>query len=254
MGRAIARYGWRPDLPDARDHGRPRVVSASALPPRVDLRPLLPPVYDQGMVGSCVGNSVAAAVQFTRLRVEAAPDFAPSRLYIYYNARLLEGAVGFDGGAQIRDGVKGVVLYGAPPEDKWAYDTDQVLATPPQEAYDAGKLDLLLGYQSVDQTIDDIRHALASNQPVIFGFSVYETFEGPQVAATGQVPLPTPGEDLVGGHAVLGVGYDDSSRVLIVRNSWGADWGLQGYFTLPYAYVSSPDLASDFWVLEQMSN
>lgn len=254
MGRAIARYGWRPDIPDARDYRKPLVANASALPPRVDLRSLMPPVYDQGAAGSCVGNAVAAAVQFTRRRANAAPDFTPSRLYIYYNARLLEGATGFDGGAQIRDGVKGVVRYGAPPEDAWVYDTDRVLATPPQDAYDLGKLDLLLGYQRVNQSIDDLRHALARSEPFIFGFSVYESFEGPQVAGTGQLELPAAGEALVGGHAVLGVGYDDVSRVFIVRNSWSDAWGIQGYFTMPYAYLNDSDLASDFWVLEQMSN
>jgi C1A family cysteine protease len=254
MGRAIARYGWRPDLPDARDYRKPLVANANALPPRVDLRPLMPPVYDQGAAGSCVGNAVAAAVQFTRRRANATPDFTPSRLYIYYNARLLEGATGFDGGAQIRDGVKGVVRYGAPPEDAWVYDTDQVLATPPQDAYDAGKLDLLLGYQRVNQSVDDLRHALASHQPFVFGFSVYESFEGPQVAGAGQLNLPAAGEALVGGHAVLAAGYDDASRVFLVRNSWGADWGMQGYFTIPFEYLSNVDLASDFWVLEQMSN
>lgn len=254
MGRAVARYGWRPDLPDARDYRKPLVANANALPPRVDLRPLMPPVYDQGAAGSCVGNSVAAAVQFTRRRANAVPDFTPSRLYIYYNARLLEGATGFDGGAQIRDGIKGVVHYGAPSEDAWAYDTDQVLTAPSTDAYDAGKLDLLLGYQRVNPTVDDLRHVLARNEPFVFGFSVYESFEGPEVAGTGQLTLPTPGEALVGGHAVLGSGYDDSARVFIVRNSWGNGWGMQGYFTMPYAYLNDPDLASDFWVLEQMSN
>ena len=83
----------------------------------------------------------------------------------------------------------------------------------------------------------------------MFGFSVYESFMSPEVAKTGKVPLPPRGEQLLGGHAVLAVGYDDSIQSFIVRNSWGPKWGMKGYCTMPYGYLTDPQLARDFWAI-----
>jgi C1A family cysteine protease len=97
--------------------------------------------------------------------------------------------------------------------------------------------------------LHQIQGCLASGYPVVFGFSVYESFETQEVARSGVVPLPKKGEKQLGGHAVLAVGYDDTAQSFIVRNSWGPSWGQDGYFTMPYAYVTSGQLASDFWAL-----
>ena len=83
----------------------------------------------------------------------------------------------------------------------------------------------------------------------MFGFTVYESFESQEVAKTGVVPMPAPGEQVVGGHAVLAVGYDDSAQTFMVRNSWGTGWGQAGYFTMPYAYLTTRGLSSDFWTI-----
>jgi C1A family cysteine protease len=96
-----------------------------------------------------------------------------------------------------------------------------------------------------------MKACLAAGYPFVFGFTVYESFEGPQVAQTGDVPMPAPGEQVMGGHAVVAVGYDEASSRFVVRNSWGTGWGKQGYFTMPYAYLTQahPALASDFWTI-----
>jgi C1A family cysteine protease len=99
-----------------------------------------------------------------------------------------------------------------------------------------------------------MKGCLASGYPFVFGFSVYESFESQEVKQTGRVPMPSPNEQLLGGHAVLAVGYDDSQRRFIVRNSWGKDWGMQGYFTIPYAYLLDDNLADDFWTIRQVEN
>src|SRR3989440_2703094 len=117
MPRKVAGYGWIPDLPDQRDHlyaAPPPVVSA--LPPSSDLRPHCPPVYDQGQLGSCTANAIGAAIQFDRMKQNLSPNFVPSRLFIYYNERVMEGTVSTDSGAQIRDGIKSVAKQGACPE------------------------------------------------------------------------------------------------------------------------------------------
>ena len=135
--RKVARYGWVPDIPDQRDHlyAAP-VVHLAKLPPKVDLRAQCPKViYDQGQLGSCTGNAIACAIQFERLKQKLKPDFIPSRLFIYYNERAMEGTVDQDSGAEIRDGIKSVAQLGAPPETDWPYQIDEFAAKPPAKAY-----------------------------------------------------------------------------------------------------------------------
>ena len=133
---SIKRYGWVPDLPDVRDHMYAAPVAMiAALPPKVDLRPNCPPPYDQGQLGSCTGNAIAGAVQFEREKQHLTPDFVPSRLFIYYGERVIEGTVGTDSGAQIRDGIKVVANQGVPPETDWPYDIAKFAQKPPPKAF-----------------------------------------------------------------------------------------------------------------------
>lgn len=245
----IQRYGWNPDLPDARDfmYAAPPAVMV-ALPSRTDMRADCPPVYDQGQLGSCTGNAIAGAVEFERIK-QKLPDFVPSRLFIYYNERVIEGTVGSDAGAQIRDGIKVVATEGAPPETDWPYDIAKFAVKPPAKAYADALKDQAVQYQRLVQNPSQMKGCLASGYPFVFGFTVYSSFESPAVAKTGAVPMPATGESVVGGHAVMAVGYNDSAQRFIVRNSWGADWGMKGYFTIPYAYLLDPHLASDFWTI-----
>ena len=123
--RKTARYGWTPDLPDARDHlfSAPQ-ISLTALPPSADLRSTCPPVYNQEQIGSCTANAIGAAFEFETTK-QGLPDFMPSRLFIYYNERAMEGSIATDSGAQIRDGVKSVAKLGVCPETEWPYDGTQ---------------------------------------------------------------------------------------------------------------------------------
>jgi C1A family cysteine protease len=254
MPRKIARYGWIRDLPDQRDHlyAAPPEVLLN-LPPSVDLRPQCPDVYDQGQLGSCTANAIAAALEFDQMKEKQANIFVPSRLFIYYNERAMEGTVNEDSGAQIRDGIKSVASLGDCPEDLWPYDITKFAVKPPQQCYqEALKFEAVL-YQRLAQISNQLKGCLASGYPFVFGFAVYESFESQQVAQTGHAPMPAPTEASIGGHAVMAVGYDDSQNWFIVRNSWGVGWGMKGYFTLPYAYLLEQNLASDFWTIRVVS-
>ena len=244
------KYGWVRDLPDQRDflYSAP-VANMAALPPKMDLRLECPKtVYDQGQLGSCTANAIAGALEFDRIK-QSLPDFIPSRLFIYYNERVMENTVGTDSGAQIRDGIKSVGSIGAPPETDWPYNIAEFAVKPPAKAFTDAPLDKAVQYQSVPQVLAQMKGCLASGYPFVYGFTVYESFESQQVASTGIVPMPASSEKVLGGHAVLAVGYDDSSQRFIVRNSWGPEWGMSGYFTVPYAYLTDSNLSDDFWTI-----
>ena len=246
----IKHYGWTPDLPDVRDHMYAAPVEMMAkLPTKIDLRSHCPPIYDQGQLGSCTGNAIAGAVQFEREKQKLTPDFVPSRLFIYYGERVIEGTVESDSGAQIRDGIKVVAKQGVPPETDWPYDIAKFAQKPPPAAFQDALKDKAVQYSRLAQTLNQMKGCLASGYPFVFGFTVYDSFESQEVAQSGVVNLPAAGESVVGGHAVLCVGYDDSQNRFIVRNSWGTGWGMKGYFTMPYAYLTDTGLASDFWTI-----
>lgn len=237
--------GYLPDLPDHRDRyyqAPPRVLDQ--LPPSVDLRPNATfPLYDQGELGSCTANSIGSAIQFI-LRKQGKPEFIPSRLFIYYNERRMEGTIGSDAGAMIRDGIKSVNRLGVTNEDIWPYIIDKFTQKPPSQAYNEAKLHQVIQYSRIVQDLDQMKSCLAEGYPFVFGFAVYNSFFKAQ---GGQIPMPTKDEQLMGGHAVLAVGYDQATSRFTVRNSWGPGWGDGGYFYIPYEYLTNTDLASDFW-------
>ena len=241
-------YGWHPSRPDFRDlkYAPARIA---ALEPKADLRPKCPPVWDQGRLGSCTGQGVAALVQY-RFRRLGAEDFTPSRLFIYYNERVLENSVNFDSGASIRDGLQAVNRWGAPHEELWPYDTDKFKKKPTKSVYDDGLKFLQANYEAVDNTKPELlKTALSSDKPVVFGFTVYESHNSEQAEKTGVISMPLRSESACGGHCELLVGYDDEKQHWIARNSWSDTWGDQGYCYFPYAYLTDPELACDFWVL-----
>ncbi len=240
------RYNWRPDRPDHRD----LIHSAKIgfLPILIDLRSKCPPVVDQGQIGSCTGNALAGALGYLQGLAEKSFQ-AYSRLFIYYFERLMEGDPGQDGGAQIRDGVKVLHQRGSCFESEWPYKKAGLFRRPINAACRDALPHVIKQYLRVDHSaLDNVKAALAEGHPIVFGFTVYESFESDAVAKTGIMPMPQPHESVVGGHAVLAVGYDDEKQHLIVRNSWGATWGDKGYFYMPYAYVTGR-LASDFWTI-----
>jgi C1A family cysteine protease len=161
----------------------------------------------------------------------------------------MEGTVGQDSGAQIRDGVKSVGKLGVCPETEWPYDINQFTHAPSAQAYKDALAAKALSYSRVPRTLQQFKGCLASGYPFVLGFTVYESFESAATAQSGALNMPAPGEQVLGGHAVLAVGYDDAQQRFVIRNSWGAGWGQAGYFTMPYSYLLEENLSDDFWTI-----
>lgn len=267
----LKKMGWLPDLPDFRDLqfvAPPKLVRAAKLAPVSDtIRKNLVKPYDQGQIGSCVGNAAAAAVVCQQMK-QARPQDTPSRLAIYYGARELLGTINQDSGCYIRDAFKVLAKVGAGSETLWLYKTTKFKTKPPSSYFVAAEKQQAVKYERVQQTADQMKASLAAGVPIEIGFTVYDSF-GSGVALDGIAQLPEKGERTRGGHAVLIVGYTNDLKAVhsygtklklpsfakkisewfIVRNSWGTAWGDNGYFYMPSTYLTNPDLSADLWRL-----
>lgn len=241
-------FGWLPDLPDPRDYRLLSLIQPHQLPKSVNLQAQMPPVYNQGALGSCTANAIGAAFRFCLMK-ENIRNFEPSRLFIYYNERVIEHSVRTDAGAQLRDGVKSLNKEGVCSESSWPYDISKFARRPLKACYLEALKHPVTSYQRIGRSLDEMKSCLAEGFPFVFGFSVFETFESAEVATSGIVQMPQRNERLLGGHAVICVGYDDKSHRFRLLNSWGSDWGQKGYFTMPYEYLLDENLSDDFWTL-----
>jgi len=243
-----SKLGWKRDLPDPRDH-KFKIIQQVKLPLIVDMRDKCPPVYDQGQIGSCTANAMGGIFQFEQMRQEI-PNFMPSRLFIYYNTRAIEGTINEDAGATLRNTMKSMVEFGVCPEKMWGYGRC-FKRKPFNNCYVEGEKNQVLEYLRVTHSMYDIKFTLSEGYPVAFGMMLYESFMSDDVTRTGKVPMPILSqESSLGGHAVMLVGYNDTKREFIVRNSWGRSWGDHGYFYLPYEYVETPNLTADYWTIK----
>lgn len=247
---AAKQFHWTKDKPDSRDYIYKRTPVRSSQV--VDLRQWCTPVEDQGNLGSCTGQAIAGAIEYLNKRGGRATDV--SRLYIYYYEREMLGTVNYDSGAYIRDGIKVVYRKGAPLERNWPYVIRMFKTAPNARAnQDAARRKVTLYERATD--LNSCINALANGFPVVVGFLVYSSFVSRSVTATGIMPYPNVRKEwLLGGHAVLLVGYDSARQVFIARNSWGPGWGDRGYFYMPYQVISNPSMSSDFWVIRTVSN
>jgi C1A family cysteine protease len=256
MGRKIARYGWKPARPDFRDchlayHERLKPHERVAkLPQSMNLVSVMPEIWDQGQEGCCTGHGTASVIMRAR-KIHGWPYHMLSRQFLYFNGRLAEGDTDQDAGASVRDVVAGSQQYGVPAECNWQYLSTNITAMPSPTAYAAAAEWKISNYAAIN-TLDDMLNCLASRHPFVFGFTVYDSFESDQTAATGIMTMPGTNEQIIGGHCVAGVGYDSSREMLLCRNSWGTAWGIPsipGHFWMPFAYATNQNLASDFWTV-----
>lgn len=233
--------------PQAQNYATAR-FQCQELPPRVDLRPFLSPVENQGQVGSCTANALAGAYEYL-IRRHSGDQGDVSRLFLYFNARWYDNIQG-DYGSSITTSIRVLQELGICREHFWVYDPSLVNAQPSGEAYEDAQYFQVLQAAQVDINLYAIKHCLAEGYPITFGLKLFESFN--QATQSGIVPMPDPteaGRREHGSHAMLCVGYSDEAQVFIVRNSWGEDWGDQGYCYIPYDYLTNPQVSFDFWTI-----
>lgn len=229
----------------------PKFPSLAELPQEVDWAkgcPNWPAVYDQGQTGSCVGQALKRAAHVLQIRQGFQQVVEPSSMFIYYNAREPEGACDEDAGANICDGLLGMITEGFCSESDWTLNPSFITVEPGESQYQKAALHRIEDYAPTQIQPSDLQSVLEALTvgPVVGGILVFESFESPEVTRTGDIPMPDADhEDLLGGHAIFIRGYSIPRKILIFDNSWGPDFGDHGSGTLPFEYPRR--FGSDFW-------
>ena len=251
---------WIPDVPDQRDYSFNQIIDQNLqtytikttdLPPSVNLRKYCPEIEDQQTLGSCVSNSMVGLFEFNRIKSGmGGKNFKNfSRLFNYYNSRLLIDTISEDSGTDMRTAIKTAKLNGICLAEEWPYRLEYWKNEPPTKCYQSALNYRVKSYYRLN-TLEEMKLSLYNKQPFIFGISVYRSF----LTNNGIIPMPSITEKMLGGHAVMCIGYDDTTQMFLVRNSWGKNWGindsnLKGYCWMPYAYLESRNLSDDFWTI-----
>ena len=214
---------------------------------RVDLRPWASPVEDQLHLGSCVGQAVVGAYELLLNKADRKKFTDLSRLFVYYNARLLDNAVDEDVGAYVRDGIKAVNKYGVCSEQSWPYLIERFAHAPSVQSYEDAQSRLIKKYYRIE-TIEDIVDALNADNPVVTSMNVYDSFYELDRPGVTILPMPKADENMIGGHAVTFVGYNLPKRLFLARNSFGEEWADNGYFWVPFDYAEKDFM--DNWTFD----
>lgn len=212
---------------------------------RVDLRHWCSPIEDQLHLGSCVAQAIVGAFELMTNKMYPSKFKDLSRLFLYYNARLLEGFTDEDVGVYVRDGIKAANKWGVCSEDLWPYIIKKFADTPIAESYIDAKTRLIGSYKRIE-TIEDMISTISQEIPIVSGIHVFSGFD--ELRRDGKLSMPDSRDELLGGHAICIVGYDNIKKYFICRNSFGQNWGDNGYFYMPYEYAENYFM--DAWMFD----
>lgn len=253
MSIKLTKGGYIKDTLDPRDYifSIPKVSTPTPIKPTKQpsiFTLVMPPVLDQGNLGSCVANAVCNALGYIDMKAGKSMKLK-SRLFNYYNTRVIENTVSQDSGCQIRDAIKSDNQNGDCFEISWPYNISRFIIKPTSSCYTEASKNKLTVYQRVNQDRLSIKACLTLGYPIIIGFTCFNTIYNRSVEINGDIPMPTRRDYVIGGHCVLIIGYNDTTQTYTIQNSWGTGWGRKGFGTLPYNYVENINYATDFWMV-----
>ena len=222
------------------------------------LRPHVKKIYDQGKLGACVAHSMAEAIRLVMSHKNSKlswyqssqPEFEPSRLYIYWNARIQDrDPYTEDSGCTNLSACLATERFKVAPEELWDYDEELYQIQPDIAAFKRAAEFKNFHYSKVERSIDAFKSALYAGHPIMVGVVVYETFLH---ATNGDVPMPSEKDKIKGGHSILLIGYDDKKKRFTFVNHWSGLWGDSGFGSLPYDYILNEDISGDFFSVEKL--
>lgn len=255
-------YNLKKDKLDARDYlFCNNFKKTSNVPSSVDLRNQYTTIKDQGKLGACTAFSCCSVIEYL---LNKSVDL--SELYFYYKEREADSDIDMDSGSTIRRSALTAVNIGVCEEKFEPYDIKKFSEKPSEEA-DNNALKYKIKACHRITKMDDILYAVGVlKKPVLIGIDVYSSFEN--IDSNGYMSMPDrENEELLGGHAVNICGYFHKQKNIfeeingffnknskyndlyfIIRNSWGTEFGDNGYCYMPAAFLSK--YSSDWWYLE----
>ena len=236
-------YNLKRQKEDKRDYMyEPHILEIPSTHFLSDVQMISSPILDQGNLGSCVSNA-----SYALFYIRSIGKISLSRLQLYMTSRAIDGSsLTEDTGSTIRGCMKAVSKYGLTNEKIWSYDILNFDKLAPSDAFtNLYKLTNFI-YTFIKQDLKSIKEVLASGKPILIGITIYSSFESNNAINYGIIPMPnTTKEELLGGHAILLIGYDDKTKVFKFQNSWSTLWGDKGYGYIPYDYILNNNLAFD---------
>ena len=211
-----------------------------------------PELVEQGDIDSCVPNCISTIYYYNTFKQGNHINFRISRLFLYYNVRKIYNELSDDAGSRIIDCIKILKKSGAPPEMLHPYHEKFMYKQPSELSVRLGKYCRLLGFKELNK--DELKNKLLTNNPIVCGIKVYENFNNENTCKTGQVIMPSDDDEILGGHSIVIVGFDDEKKNYIFLNSWGKSWGDNGFGYIPYDYITDENLADEFFILTKITN
>lgn len=246
--------GWTPDYPDYRHQKYITIANPNLLAqpnPSADLTRYFPEVVNQENLNCCTACACTGAYEYELGLAKGQVVSAHfSFIFVYYNQRVLQDSLYYNSGATIGDGLYTLNHCGACLEDDWTTYFREFDKKPYKSCYEEALHNRIPAYYQLDQDIKQMKACLSEGHPFIFGFSAYDSA---QDAPNGNIPVPGENDVFTFGHALVAVGYDDEKQVFNIRNSWGNNWGVNGYGTIPYDYLTKEGLSRDFWTIRLVS-
>lgn len=236
------------------------LVADHVLPKEFNLLDKTPEATNQ-ITSSCAAHAACAC----RSMLEGNKDLILSKSFLYFQTRVLEKSTDRDCGVTIKNIMKSLRKWGVC-EEKYMGNEEDFKQVPSKDAFENAKKYKIKDYLRINSLYGIKNWLIGAKQPVLFGLQVTEDLKSDKVAQTGILPRPSKNPKIISSHGAMIIGWKDSTPLeqflskfsrkysstgsLLIHNSWGSNWGIDGNFWMPYDIITQ-GLAFDFWIMEK---